>query len=91
MTKTDRNVWAKPGIKLIRPASSKLQKTLPYGKMPLWCLACVTHLHIFRERGNQPISRRFGSEYPVICKNSKDHCRMERCLCGALCECDSFA
>jgi hypothetical protein len=51
-----RNVWAKPGIKVIGPASFKSQTALPYQKMPLWCLARVTHLHRFRERGNQPIS-----------------------------------
>ena len=29
-----------------------LQRALPYGKMRLWCLVFVTHLHRFRERGN---------------------------------------
>jgi hypothetical protein len=41
VTKSGRNVWAKPGIKVIGPASFKSQRALPYQKMPLWCLARV--------------------------------------------------
>ena len=47
--------------------SQKLQRALPYGKLRLWCLVCVTHLHRFRKKWVAKIANSIAVGKDAVC------------------------